>query len=429
VTDTIPQTTPSIWRALANRRMLVCVSTGFSSGLPLFLYYNLLQAFLKSSGVDLKAIGAFALVGIPWTWKFLWAPFCDRYGIPGFGRRRTWMLLPQVGLVAVIAWMGTLHPDQDIWLVVVAASLMTFLSATQDIAIDALRREILHEDELGLGNAMYVNAYRIAGLVPGALALILADHMAWSWVFAITAAFMVPGIITSLLITEPTALKPPRTIREAVADPFREFITRKGWAAAGLVLAFIFFYKLGDQLCTSLATSFYLEMGFSKTEIGLVAKQAGLWPLVFGVTFGGIWMVKLGINRALWLFGAVQLVSIFGFASLATLGPGEATAQRLSVLAVVIGFEALGVGLGTSALVAYISRECNPAYTATQYALFASLSAVPRTFVNAFAGAIVESIGWLGFFLACAVLGIPGMLLLFKIAPWGKADDRPATVS
>jgi MFS transporter, PAT family, beta-lactamase induction signal transducer AmpG len=398
--------------------MLVCVMGGFSSGLPLFVYYNLLQAFLKTEGVDLKAIGAFALVGMPWTWKFSWAPLCDRYSIPGFGRRRTWMLVPQLGLLAVIAWMGTLHPAENIWPVVVASFLMTFLSATQDIAIDALRREILRDDELGLGNAMYVNAYRIAGLVPGSLALILADHMPWMWVFAITAAFMIPGIITSLLVSEPPASKSPRTIREAVVEPFREFLERKSLKAALLVLVFIFFYKLGDQLCTSLATSFYLEMGFSKTEIGLVAKHAGLWPLVFGVTFGGIWMVKLGINRALWLFGAVQLMSIFGFAALAMLGPAATTPQRLIALAVVIGFEALGVGLGTSALVAYISRECNPAYTATQYALFASLSAVPRTFVNAGAGAMVESLGWLGFFLLCAVLGIPGMLLLFKVAPW-----------
>ena len=215
----------------------------------------------------------------------------------------------------------------------------------------------------------------------------------------------------------------PRTLRDAVVEPFREFFGRHGLRSALVVLAFIFLYKLGDSLCTALATPFYLEMGFSKTEVGLIAKNAGLWPSVIGGLLGGLWMVKLGINRALWVFGVVQWLAIFGFAWLAWLGPAEADAGRLWVLAAVIGLEALGVGLGTTAFVAYMARTTHPAYTATQLALFTSLMAVPRTFINASAGWLVEYFGWFDFFMLCGVLAVPGMLLLFKVAPWHEPGN------
>ena len=419
----------TIWQALANRRMLICVFVGFSSGLPLYLLLNLLPAWLKTEGISLKAIGLFALIQLPYTWKFLWSPLLDRYAIPLLGRRRGWMLLTQVMLLGVIAWLGQLSPSQDLSWVVYGAAAVAFVSATQDIVLDAYRREILREEELGLGNAVYVNAYRIAGLVPGSLSLILADHLPWSQVFGITALFMLPGMAMTLLVSEPhSAIAAPKTLREAVVEPFREFLNRSGWRMAALVLAFIFFYKLGDSMCTALATPFYLEMGYAKSDIGIIAKNAGLWPAVIGALLGGIWMVRLGINRALWLFGVVQLVSIFGFAWLAWQGPAPVDAQRLAVLAVVIGFEALGVGLGTAAFVAFIARSTNQAYTATQFALFTSLAAVPRTFANAATGWLVESMGWLNFFWLCAALAVPGMLLLFKVAPWGsdlvEADEN-----
>jgi PAT family beta-lactamase induction signal transducer AmpG len=212
---------------------------------------------------------------------------------------------------------------------------------------------------------------------------------------------------------------PPRTLREAVVEPFHEFITRNGWQSALLILAFLFFYKLGDSMCTALATPFYLDMGFSKTQIGLVAKNAGLWPAVIGGMLGGLWMVKIGINRALWLFGVVQVVSIFGFVWLASMGNhAEITPVELAQLAIVISLEALGVGLGTVAFVAFIARSTHPAYTATQFALFTSLMAVPRTFANAATGWLVEMMGWTEFFILCALLAVPGMLLLLKVAPW-----------
>ncbi|MBK6554513.1 MAG: AmpG family muropeptide MFS transporter [Rhodocyclaceae bacterium] len=403
--------------------MLICVFTGFSSGLPLYLLLNLVPAWLYTEGINIKAIGLLALMQIPYIWKFLWSPLLDRYVLP-LGRRRGWMALTQSLLLGLIAALGLLSPKADMTTIVVLATTLAFVSATQDIALDAYRRELLPERELGLGNSVHVNAYRIAGLVPGSLSLILADHLPWGEVFAITALFMLPGLLMTLAVTEKVSLGgTPKTLRQAVVEPFQEFIGRAGWRAALLILAFIFLYKLGDSLCTALATPFYLAMGFTKSEIGLVAKHAGLWPAVIGGLLGGLWMVRLGINRALWLFGVVQLVSIFGFAWLAWLGPNSSVgASQLAQLALVIGFEALGVGLGTAAFVAFIARATNPLYTATQYALFSSLAAVPRTLINSGAGYLVDNLGWFAFFLLCAVLAVPGMLLLFKVAPW-HGDD------
>ncbi len=413
---------PDWLAALLNRRMLICVATGFSSGLPLYLLLNLLPAWLYTEGISLRDIGAMTLIQLPYTWKFLWAPLLDRYALPGLGRRRGWMLSTQLGLIISIAGFGLLSPKQDLTSLILLALLLTLLSATQDIAIDAFRREILPDTELGLGNSVHVNAYRIAGLIPGSLSLILADHLPWQEVFLITALFMLPGVAMSLLVSEPaTAEKRPTSLRDAVVEPFNEFIHRSGLREALLVLGFIFFYKLGDSLCTALATPFYLSMGYTKTHIGLIAKHAGLWPAVIGGLIGGLWMVRLGINRALWLFGAVQLLSIFGFAWLAWIGPQSLIETTQMVhLAAVIGLEALGVGLGTAAFVAFIARSTHPLYTATQFALFTSLAAVPRSFINAGAGWLVEQLGWFNFFLLCAALAVPGMLLLFRVAPWNE---------
>lgn len=407
--------------------MLICIFTGFSSGLPLYILLNLVPAWLRTEGISLKAIGAFALIQFPYTWKFLWAPLLDRYVIPVLGRRRGWMILTQVGLLAVIAWLGSLSPKDDLTWIVYAATLLAFLSATQDIVLDAYRRELLEEHELGLGNSVHVNAYRVAGLVPGSLSLILADHLPWSAVFVVTAVFMLPGLFMSLSVREPLMRgTAPKTLRQAVVEPFHEFVSRDGgWRTAVLILGFIFLYKLGDSMATALATPFYLDMGYSKSDIGLIAKHAGLWPSVIGGLVGGLWMVKLGINRALWVFGVAQWVTIVGFAWLAQAGPYTAIgAEERIALAVVISMEALGVGLGTAAFVAFIARTTNPAYTATQFALFTSLAAVPRTFMNATTGWLVERMGWFGFYWLCVLLAVPGMLLLFKVAPWrGEAPE------
>lgn len=410
----------TIAQTLFTRRMLMCVALGFSSGLPLYLLLQLLPAWLRTEGLNLKTIAAFAFMQLPYTWKFLWSPLMDRYALlQALGRRRSWILATQFFLLASIIGLGMCQPQQDIGMVALLATLVAFFSASQDIVIDAYRRETLSDEELGLGNSLYVNAYRIAGLVPGSLALILADHMAWSQVFLIVGLFMLPGICFTLWAREPVIVSAPKTLLASVIEPFKEFIHRSGWQHALWVLLFILLYKLGDSMATALATPFYIDMGFSKTDIGAIAKGSGLVMQIAGAFVGGLWMLKLGINRGLWVFGVVQALSILGFAWLATNGPfTEIGAAERGMLAVVIGFEAFGVGLGTAAYVAYMARETNPAYTATQLALFTSLSAVPRSVFNALTGGMVEALGWQQFFYVCTLLAIPGMLLLFKVAGW-----------
>ena len=400
--------------------MLACVVLGFSSGLPLYLLLQLLPAWLRTEGIDLKTIAAFAFIQLPYTWKFIWAPLMDRYNlIAPLGRRRSWMLLTLVALLISIVTYGSFDPKFNIVSIAVVSTLVALFSASQDIVIDAFRREILSDEELGLGNSIHVNAYRIAGLVPGSLALILSDHLPWSSVFWIVALFMIPGMLMTLFATEPDRASTPKSLMASVVEPFAEFMQRAGLKHALLVLLFILLYKLGDSMATALATPFYIDMGYTKTDIGTIVKGSGLVMQILGAFIGGFWMLKMGINRGLWVFGVVQLVTILGFAWLAHAGPFEVIGVvERGMLAVVIGAEALGVGLGTVAYVAYMARETNPAYTATQLALFTSLSAVPRSVFNALTGGMVESLGWEQFFYVCTLLAIPGMLLLFKVAPW-----------
>lgn len=426
------------------RRMLICVFTGFSSGLPLYFLIQLVPAWLRAEEVSLREIGFFALVQLPYAWKFIWAPLLDRYRLSALGRRRSWMLATQLALLAALAVVGWHPPADGLRTIMALAFIVAVFSATQDIALDAFRRELLPELELGLGNSIHVQAYRISGLIPGALALVLADHLPWAWVFVLVALWMVPGILMTLVVSEPNAdASSPQTLISALVEPFREFLGRAGWRHALAVLAFIFFYKLGDSMATALSTPFYLDLGFSLTEIGVVAKNAALWPSIIGGLLGGALMLRIGINRALWLFGAVQLVTIGGFAVLAAVG------DDLWVLALVITLEYLGVGLGTAAFVAFMARESAPALAATQIALFTALAAVPRIFANALTGFLVEGrgdaelegasafvmsalgalglpeqgLGWVGFYLLCMALAVPGMLLLLEVAPWSARGE------
>jgi PAT family beta-lactamase induction signal transducer AmpG len=408
--------------AILNRRMLICVFTGFTSGLPLYVLIQLVPAWLRVEGVGLAEIGFFALIGFPYTWKFLWSPVMDRYTLPFLGRRRGWMLVTQLALLVSIASLGLFDPKLSIWTVAYLAAAVAFFSASQDIVLDAYRRELLPELELGLGNTIHVQAYRLAGLVPGALGLILADFLPWNVVFAVVAGFMAVGLLLTLAIQEAISdPSPPKTLREAVVEPFREFIQRKGVGSALLILSFLFLYKLGDNMATALSTPFYLDVGFSLTQIGSVAKVASLIAVIVGGFAGGIMMLKLGINRALWSFGVVQVLSILGFAVLAEVG------ANLWVLGTVVALEYLGVGLGTAAFIAFIARTTNPVFAATQFALFTALTAVPRTLANAVTGVIVEQVGWTSFFLLCSVVAIPGMLLLFKVAPWNAPFEAFAS--
>ncbi|MDF7668070.1 AmpG family muropeptide MFS transporter [Orbaceae bacterium ESL0727] len=403
-------------------KMVICLFTGFSSGLPLYLLLQLIPAWLDSEGVSIAAIGILSLTQFPYIGKFLWAPFMDGFSPLGLGRRRDWMLISQVGLLFLIIGLGFCSPTFDLGVISILCLIITLFSATQDVALDAFRRELLTDNELGLGNSIHINAYRIAGLVPGSLSLILSHYLPWQSVFIITSLFMAPAIVMTLWVKEPIH-QPIQTyhLNEMIRQPFSEFITRKGIKSALCILAFIFLYKLGDSMATALATPFYLQMGYSRIDIGLIAKNASLWPSVIGALLGGTLMIKIGINRALWLFGFVQLFAILGFAWLSIKGPFTTIATDEQILlAFVIGFEALGVGLGSAAFVAFIAKTTNPLYTATQFALFTSIAAIPRTLINATTGFMVEYFGWTTFFVLCTVLAIPGMLLLFKVAPWNN---------
>jgi len=403
----------SFKQAILNQRMLICIFTGFSSGLPLFVLYQLVPGWLRDEGVSLAEIGLFSLIGIPYVWKFLWSPLLDRYSLGGLGRRRSWMLATQILLLGSIAAFGFVNPVINIWSVAYLAAAVAFFSASQDIVLDAYRRELLPDNELGLGNSIHVQAYRFSGLIPGSLAFILADHISWQAVFMIVAAFMLVGVLLTLFISElDTEHNAPKSLKEAVILPFKDFIQSSGLKSAAYTLAFLVLYKLGDNMATALQTPFFLDMGFSKTEIGVVAKTASMIAMTIGIVVGGIVMIKLSINRALWLFGFVQIVSILGFAALAEIGHNN------YALAFAMGFEYLGVGLGTAAFTAFIARTTNPAFAATQIALFTALAVLPRTFANATTGFIVEQIGWTNFYFLCTALAIPGMLMLFKVAPW-----------
>lgn len=614
-----------MWRLVLSKKMGVCLSTGFSSGLPLYFLYQTLPVWFRDNQMNLKSIAAFALVSNPYTLKFLWAPVFDHFSLPFGGRRRGWTFVIQLLLVVSFALFAFLNPKEDIWLLAGLAFVVAFLSACQDIVLDAYRREILDDEELGLGSSLFTNAYRFSSLVPGSLALILADSEPWAVVHLMIACFMCLGLLSTWWMDEPEVSVAHRSgFRAAVIEPFLEFFRRGGVRSALVLLAFMLLYKLGDSMATALASPFYLDLGFSKSQIGSVVKVASLWSTIVGSLIGGLVMLRIGIGRALWVFGVVQVLSILGFYVLAdhshslpiekarqseafedmtafaarTQMPStvqgalsqffyvrpegdlrcgnaeidcvngadrrsvyvneletaeltacridsggcfsEAQAQRLvdarlrgdypintdelkrltgavfaqpeihlvfkvrlayasvkwfeqfsqatfneaerkalsalldqrhalsdhkallvlakvgsnlheafrRVLEVrsdvntatlnelgsrpplqpdpwllfwVVSFEYLGVGLGTAAFVAFISSITNRQHTATQFALLTSVAAVPRTFVNASTGVLIQSLGYPHFFLLCTILALPGMILLWWVAPLGRS--------
>ncbi len=408
-------------RVICSRRMLVSLIMGFSSGLPLLLTISLLQAWMKEEGVDLAVIGIMALVGLPYTIKFLWSPVLDRFTLPFLGRRRGWLLIAQIALVLSISALGATDPGKNPWMVAFAAFLVTFFSASQDIVIDAYRREDLSDEELGLGSSLYINGYRIGMLLASGGGLILADHMPFSCVYLIMAACMLPGIITTILTPEPdTPAGTPRTIKEAAIDPLVEYFTRP---SALWILAFILLYKIGDTMASAMTTPFYLDIGFSKTEIGAVVKLFGFWATISGALAGGIIMIRLGINRSLWVFGFLQAVSTACFAVLAKIG------YNITALGGVIAFENLSSGMGTAAYAAFMASITNKKFTATQYALLTSLMGIPRVIASAPTGFIAKYLGWEEFFIICTLIAIPGMLLLLKFAPWNTQSAAIKVVS
>jgi len=409
----------------ADRRMLITFLLGFVGGLPLLLTGSTLQAWCKEAGMDLTNIGLLALVGIPYTAKFLWSPLLDWLVPPFLGRRRGWLLISQVGLIAALVGMAASQPQTAPLALVACAFAVALLSATQDIAIDAYIIEILPPELYGLGTQIYIVGYRIGMLLAGAGSLILADHMTWRSVYLLMALTMATGLLTTWLASEPkTAGRPPRSLLEAVWHPLRDFFSAQGSLQGRVwwVFAFLMLYKIGGDMATAMTVPLYKDLGYSNTEIGSVAKLFAPAATIVGGLIGGGAVVYMGLKRSLWVFGVFQGVATLSFAWLvATVGASGHPA--VWALATAISIEYLAAGLGTAAYTTLMGSLVNRRFTATQYAILSSLMGVPRVFGAAATGWLAERLGWFQFFVFCALAALPGLLILFKISPSDKISS------
>jgi len=423
-------------RVYTDRRVIAILFLGFSSGMPLLLTFSTLSIWLAEEGISKTTIGLFALVGMPYSLKFIWAPLIDRLRLPlltrWLGRRRGWAILTQVALMIGITGLGGNDPANGAWAMAAWALFVTFASASQDVVIDAYRVEILEEKQFGAGAAMIVAGYRLGMLASGAGALYLAEAVSWFWVYVAMAGLMAVGMLAILLNPEPgrgendSAAADGRThpikwLRDAVVEPFAEFLHRGGWLP---ILLFVVFYKFGDSLAGIMANPFYVEIGFSKAEIASVSKIFGLGATLVGGFLGGMLVMRRGIMQSLLWCGLLQMLSNLMFAVQAMVG------HDISMLAVTIAVENVAGGMGTAAFVAYLSSLCNIAYTATQYALLSSLMALARTALSAPGGAVAESTSWVSFFLITTIAALPGLALLWwlirrGIVPKSEADPSP----
>ncbi len=406
----------SVWQQMFSKRMLIAFIMGMASGLPLLLTGSTLQAWMRGEGVSLEGVGLVSLLGLPYTLKFLWAPLFDRF-VPKFlGRRKGWLILIQVCLAICIAMVGLFNPLHSLTLLLLMSFLVAFFSSSQDIVVDAYRRESLSDEELGLGSSLYVNGYRVAMLISGAGALILSDYMSFGFVYMCMGGIMGVSALSTLFADEPTVTDaPPRTLKESVVDPFVEFFKRDGaiWA-----LAFIFFYKVGDQMASNMTMPLYLDLGFTKSEVGIIVKAFGFWATIAGGLLGGTLMIKLGMVRSLIIFGILQMISTAGFSILAMVGKNE------SVLAAVVSFENLSAGMGTAAYAAFMASLANKKFTATQYALLSSLMGMTRVFASAPTGYMAASMSYVWFFVFCTLIAIPGLLMIGKLSKMLKPAHR-----
>lgn len=405
-------------KKMFSTRMLSMLLIGYSAGLPLLLIGSTLQAWMTDEGVDLTAIGLVSLLGLPYVFKFLWAPLLDRYKLPFMSRRKGWMLLFQALLVLCILALSLTNPKTDINMVCVWAFLIAFFSASQDVVLDAYRREILPDEELGLGSSLYITGYRLAMLVSGALALILADSIPWKDVYVWLAVFMAPAIIFTFIAPKENHHIPvPASLKAAVVGPLKDFFTRKG---AWIMLLFILMYKVGDSMASNMTTPFILDIGYSKTDIGTVAKTFGMIATILGGIFGGTMMLRMNMRYSLIFFGILQAVSTLGFSLL------PALPVTFMSLAMVIAFENLASGMGTAAYSAYMASLTNKQFTATQYALLTALMGIPRVILASPTGWMAKQMGWEMFFVVCTVVAIPGLLLLVPVFRLERPAEKVA---
>jgi PAT family beta-lactamase induction signal transducer AmpG len=400
-------------RKMLNRKMLTILFLGLASGIPLGIVLTVLQAWMTKSGIDLKTVGLAVLVQMPYTWKFVWSPLMDRFvPLPFLGRRRGWMLISQVLMIVSIVAMGQFDPAHAILIILALATVISFAGASHDIVIDAYRRDVLEESELGFGSALAVNSYLIGFRYIGVvLGLFLGDVLPWSQVFMILASFVLIGVVGTFLAPEPrSAIHVPKNLKEAVFVPFLDYLKRPG---AIEILLFILLYKLGDNLASALLTPFYIKVGFTLTQISVYYKVISFWGTFTGGLLGGALLTRYSIRTCLVAFGVFQGVTPLAFSILVATGP------NVLALAFVVAVETLSLGMGQSALAAFMLRLCNRKFSATQYALLTSFMGIPRTIIPASAGFIVASLGWVHFYVLCVCLAIPGLLLVyFRAGTW-----------
>jgi PAT family beta-lactamase induction signal transducer AmpG len=392
-----------------SRRMMTVFLLGFASGFPLAITGGTLKTWLKQSGVDLTSIGFFSWVGIAYSFKFLWAPFLDKYFSKHLGRRKTWMLVSQVGIAGGILALSQLNPTSDLTTMGLFAVVVAFFSATQDIAIDAYRREILPENELGIGSSINVYGYRLAMMASGGLAIAMVDvsgaGFTWNQVYMILAGMMGLCLLITLTAKEPALEGEPASLADAVMIPLKELFTRN---ASLTLLVFVILFKIGDSLSGAMLNPFYVDAGFSNQQIGYVVKTVGLFSSLAGLFLGGSLLYWVGTYRALWISGILQALSTAAFAVLTWMP------TTLALTGVVV-FEDVSSGMGTAAFVAFLGSITDRKYTAFQFALLSSLAGVGRTIVSGWSGAMAQSLGWYGFFVVCALAAIPGMLMLIRM--------------
>jgi len=402
-------------KVYGSRRVLCLLGLGLSSGLPLALTGSTLQAWMASAKVDLRIIGIFSLVGLPYTLKILWAPLMDRFSIPFLGRRRGWIISTQLLLAGSIILLGFSSPASMPWATACLALAIAFFSASQDIVFDAYRADVLAEKELGAGAATSVIGYRLAMLISGAVALILSDHMAWYMVYGLMGLLMIGNTAFTFWAPEPTeAVIPPKTLREAVLEPLASYFRRSG---AVEMLFFIMVFKLADAIAGAMTTPFLLDLGFTRTDVGTVNKAFGLLSTIFGTLAGGGIIARIGINRSLWIFAFVQALSNLSFTALAMLG------KNYPAMVGAIGMENICGGMETAAFIAFLMSLCDKRFTATQYALLSSLMAVTRVLAGVPTGFMVTSMGWAMFYAVSTLGALPGILLLPRFAPWNGHRD------
>lgn len=411
---------PSGIEVFKSRRVTLLLALGFASGLPLYLSGGTLTAWMTAEGVDLKTIGIVSLVGLPYSFKFLWAPLLDRFQLPWLGRRRGWMAATELALAVAIAGMAAFDLRESLPALALVAFVVAFFSASQDIVVDAWRTDVLRPEERGAGTATFVAGYRIAMIVSGPAALTLSTWLPWRAVYLVMAALMLIGVGATLLAEEPEAT-PPADMVAAIVEPFRDFLARKG---AVLALLFVALYKMGDAVAMHMVTPFlYRTVGFGMREIGVLNQGLGLAATIAGALAGGALLARMGQRRALFAFGVLQASTNFLYVLLALVG------KSYALLVVTVGIDQLAGGLGTAAFTAYLMSLCNKRFSATQYALISSFYSVAQRFVGAGSGYVVEEIGWAWFFAATAVAATPALIILLALPPGlggPDADAEPA---